>query len=212
MFAIAGSHRSGKTTLAKALAADLGIEFLETKVSDVFKEFGLDPKADLPFAARMTVQEKILRSLEVQYELRRGKQYIADRSPFDVLGYTMADIKRDTLDEDLRSRVYRQIGLAAEIIAKNLTACILLRPLPDQVDCATSAQACPLYMHHVYTCIKDMSESLAASLNARTGFVCVESFDVDHDARMADCGDFIREIQQHLGLITESPKIWLPNE
>ncbi|WEU67415.1 AAA family ATPase [Xanthomonas phage JGB6] len=46
-YGLAGSHRSGKTTLAHSVSAELDIPVLRTNVSDVFKNLGLSPKADL---------------------------------------------------------------------------------------------------------------------------------------------------------------------
>lgn len=205
MFGITGAHRSGKTTLAKELAESLGFEFLETKVTDVFTQLGVDPKANLPFDQRIDVQNEIMKSLQVQYELRSGKMFIADRTPFDVLGYTMADIQRNTLDEEMRAKVYRQVNFAAEIIANNLLACLILPPLHNQPEVAGKAQSCPLYMHHVYLCIKDMVGSLGSEI---PGFIAAEVVSLDINERIQDGLTFFGNIKSR---IKPEPKIWIPD-
>lgn len=205
MLALAGAHRSGKTTLARALAAAAKVEFLETKVSGVFANLGIDPKADLPFDQRLFVQNEILRSLEVQYALRKGSVFIADRSPLDVLGYTMAEIRRDTLDDAGRERVYDHVRYATKIIKDNLHGIALVRPLPNQVTGPGKAQACPLYMDHVYVCIQTMASNL--------GDYCPDlSLDEipydDHEDRMAHGAMFVDYVRDRY-----EPKVqlWTPS-
>lgn len=203
MYGLAGSHRSGKSTLARALADDLGIEFLETKVGDVFADLGLDPKANLPFDKRLDVQNAILRSIETQYALRNGARFVADRTPFDVLGYTMADIRRDTLDDTLQTRVYAHIGTAMQIVQEYMGGVILLRPLPNQPDAPGKAQSCPLYMYHVYLCIKDMIEG--------AGIMAAELMTTDHDERLVDARQFVQSVNAMYDNMEPEVKLWTPN-
>ena len=46
MIGLVGSHRTGKTTLARAFAEDSGIPFVETSTAEVFRRLGYDPKVD----------------------------------------------------------------------------------------------------------------------------------------------------------------------
>ncbi len=153
MYAIAGSHRSGKTTLAKELAARNGLKFLQTDVSDVFVELGLSPKQPLSYPLRLQVQEAILTRLENLYA-RQTAPFIADRSPYDVMGYTMAEIQRDTLDPKLLGTTRDHFARAARIGNQYIKVVFFLDPLPMPAEADTSAQACPLYMEHVSLCIR----------------------------------------------------------
>lgn len=205
MFALAGSHRSGKTTLARALADRMGIEFLETKVGDVFADLGIDPKAPLPFDKRLDVQNEILKTLDAQYALRKGKIFIADRSPFDVMGYTQADITRDAIDPKHRDLVAGHYQYAQRIIAQNLLAVMVLYPLPDQADAPGKAQACPYYMDHVYVTIKGMVETLSPHIRGLLTATC-QSYDLDE--RIDDGLYFFGTLKE---AIKPEPKIWTPN-
>lgn len=203
MYGLAGSHRSGKTTLARDLAADLGIEFLETKVGDVFTDLGLDPKQPLSFGDRLDVQNKILRNMETQFALRNGAAFIADRTPFDVLGYTLADVQRDTLDDAMRDRVHAHVGVAVQVAQEYLRGVMLVRPLPDQGNVHGKAQACPVYMRHVYILIRDMLETV--------GHMSAELTSLDHTERMEDAKQFITVVNGLYESMEPEVKLWTPN-
>lgn len=204
MFGLAGAHRSGKTTTARAIADKMGIEFLETKVVDVFKDFGVDPKDEVPFALRLDIQDAILESLRIQYRLRT-KPFVADRTPFDVLGYTQAEIGRTTVTSDLRDRVDAHWLNALMITKESLHSILLLPPLPNQIDAPGKAPACPLYMDHVYTLVK----SLATQGGDYLGTVVIaESMSTDFNNRVEDGTSLFSHVQ---GIYAPETKLWTPN-
>lgn len=207
MFALSGAHRSGKTTTARAIADRMGIDFLETRVGDVFKAMGIDPKADLPFEKRLTVQHEILVTLEGQYALRT-RPFIADRSPLDVVGYTMADIRRDTLqDPALYDRMAAHARYALRIVAQNLRAIMTLLPLENQAEVPGKAQSCPFYMDHVYTLIRAEVTDAAVILKPN-GFLAIESRTLDLEERIADGVAFFKYA---LDRYQPEIKLWTPN-
>ena len=88
---LCGSHRTGKTTLAKDIAARLGIDFVQTSTSEVFSENGLDPSKPMDFNTRIWIQNKVVSVAEKVWEAAQG-QFITDRTPIDMMAYTLADI------------------------------------------------------------------------------------------------------------------------
>lgn len=205
MFGLTGAHRSGKSTTAEIVANKMGIEYLETKVGDVFKNLGIDPKAGLDFAQRLDVQNAILRSLEVQYDLRAGKEFIADRTPFDVLGYTLADIQRDTLDDAMRDRMSAHLTYGEKIAAKHLRAIMLLYPLPHQSDVDGKAQACPFYRYHVSVCIQASIETGVQARQMR--LLAAASQSIELEDRVGDC---IKLFASARAALNPGPKLWTP--
>lgn len=91
-----GAQRTGKSTLAQAFSLKSGVPFVPTATTGVFKRLGVDPKADLPFDQRLVVQWEILKELAGQWAEQRG-DFVTDRTPLDMLAYTMADIQRTNL-------------------------------------------------------------------------------------------------------------------
>ncbi|MEW6520901.1 MAG: AAA family ATPase [Thermodesulfobacteriota bacterium] len=92
---LCGSHRTGKTTLARELASRTGMEFLLTTTSEVFAQNGLDPAAAMDFHTRLWIQHKVVEAAETVWQGARGP-FISDRTPLDMMAYTLADIQGDT--------------------------------------------------------------------------------------------------------------------
>lgn len=203
MFGLSGSHRSGKTTLAKLIAANLGIDFLETNLSSVFAAHGVDAKDDLPFAKRMEIQEEMMRLLEIKYGVRT-KPFIADRTPFDVLGYTVSEVHRGTMDDAMRDRYRAHLIHGLRIVTQSLRAIMVLDPLVNPTDAAGKAQACPVYMAHVDACIRAMIDQAGPLLPA--DFYVQPVYVQDLGEREAQS---VAYFKQFLPTI-EVPKLWTP--
>jgi len=97
---LSGAHRTGKTTLAKAVAGKMGLTFIETSTSAIFKELGLDPAATFDFAERLRIQDIILDRTVKQYAAHAGTASITDRTPLDMLAYTMSEALGTMRPED----------------------------------------------------------------------------------------------------------------
>jgi hypothetical protein len=86
-----GAHRTGKSTLARIIADQLGIHFLVTNVSQapIWKETQTSPSDIVVFSERLKIQFGLLDYLRGQYE-KAEKAFVADRTPLDLLGYLFA--------------------------------------------------------------------------------------------------------------------------
>lgn len=89
---LCGSHRTGKTTLAQKFSEGYGLPFVVTTTSDVFAENGLKPSSPMDFSTRLWIQDKIITAAE---EVWSGcdTPFITDRTPLDMLAYTLGDIQ-----------------------------------------------------------------------------------------------------------------------
>ena len=92
---LCGSHRTGKTTLAEAVSKKTGIPFVRTSTSEVFRRAGLDPAASLDFNKRLWIQNETLEAAKGVWEAA-GKSFITDRTPVDMMAYTLVDIQGST--------------------------------------------------------------------------------------------------------------------
>lgn len=98
---LSGAHRTGKTTLAIALADRLNIPFVRTTTSQVFAKLGLDPAEPMDFKTRLFVQHHVLESAEQVWQ-NSSSPFVSDRTPIDMIAYTLGDIQGKTeVDFDL---------------------------------------------------------------------------------------------------------------
>lgn len=92
MIGLIGAHGAGKTTLGKAVADRLGYHFCQTSISDVYKRLGKKPDERMTFDERMDVQYAILSELSIEWASYAGEKAITDRTPIDLIAYTLADL------------------------------------------------------------------------------------------------------------------------
>jgi AAA+ superfamily predicted ATPase len=75
-FGLCGGHRTGKTTLAQAIANQKNIPFIKTDTSAVFRKFGLDPALPMDFSTRLHIQHKVLEAAIAIWEHKLTKIYL----------------------------------------------------------------------------------------------------------------------------------------
>ncbi|TDW20497.1 AAA domain-containing protein [Rhizobium azibense] len=88
LYGVCGTHRSGKTTVAKALAEQLGIEFLDSSF-DVAKKFGYNPVGRMSLKDRMAMQILVLED-HIEKLKAAPRPLVTDRTPLDYFAYTLA--------------------------------------------------------------------------------------------------------------------------
>ena len=98
---LCGAHRTGKTTLAIAISSHLNIPFVRTTTSQVFADLGLDPAEPMDFKTRLFVQNHVLDAAEQVWQTS-VTPFVSDRTPIDMIAYTLGDIQGKTeVDFDL---------------------------------------------------------------------------------------------------------------
>lgn len=101
----AGSHRTGKTTLAKLVAEQVGVPFIQTSVSKVFSDLGYDPAKDYDLATRLMLQRAVLYDSIKKWESHDGSCFITDRTPVDFIGYTLASAHQEEITLELDDEI-----------------------------------------------------------------------------------------------------------
>lgn len=156
MKGLCGAQGVGKTTLAKAYADKHGAIFVETSVSKVIRAFGYDPsRADYDFSTRLDIQEEVLKQVDAIYScVPVGIDAVADRTPLDMLAYTMSEaIGNNVLPED-QERFAAYVQKCFEVTNKRFSAIVLVQPgIPLQADRDGKAVANLAYMEHLNSLI-----------------------------------------------------------
>lgn len=162
MLGIAGVHRSGKSTLAKEFADQYDMNYLETDVSSVFEELGLDPAVTYDFATRLKVQRAILRHVDKLYgiaEREERNNTITDRTPLDLLMYTYAEVAGDNLSEADTAALAAYTEECFEVLNRRFGMIMVLQPGIPIVEAPGKASTNTGYMEHLnMICLGLMSD------------------------------------------------------
>ncbi|UUZ75434.1 hypothetical protein LP414_27345 [Polaromonas sp. P1(28)-13] len=125
-------------------------------MSKIIRDFGHDPsKTDYDFKTRLDIQEEVLKQVDAIYDcVPAGVDAIADRTPLDMLGYTMAEaIGENVLPED-QNRFAAYVQRCFDVTNKRFSAVVLLQPgiplIPGRDGKAVANLA---YMEHLNSLI-----------------------------------------------------------
>ena len=141
-----GSHRTGKTTLAESFAKKTGATVVKMSIGSLQKELGFDSSnQSYDFDTRMEIQEHLLRRFEEIYMAVKGVDAVADRTPLDLIGYTMLAVK-DDLSEAQSDRLEKYVQDCINLTNEFFSALVLLQPGIPLSTAATSAKSCRAMM------------------------------------------------------------------
>lgn len=131
-----GSHRTGKTTLAKAYADKHDIDFIPMSVSPAYQVNGIPMGQVDDFVDRMLIQDTALNQYEFMLK-NQNKPFITDRCFLDLIAYTLADYPESPTEHEATwflSYAYKCNALNAQYFNKIM----LVRPGIPLETCETS--------------------------------------------------------------------------
>lgn len=147
MIGLVGSHRVGKTTLAAHVAERYGIPFVQTDTTGVFEKNGFDPKVDYDFETRLHIQRLIFDHFEEIYSAG-GHNFVTDRTPIDLLTYTFADVRRQTVGDDLGEAFEKYVDDCYTLANRHLSLLVLIQPGIPIEETPGKAPSNRPYMEH----------------------------------------------------------------
>lgn len=154
---ISGAHRVGKSTLAKRYAEKHGVQFLETSASACFAELGLDPAKTYDFKTRLDVQELILERFETIYKgASVASGAITDRTPLDLIAYTVADAVGDVVPADQQARFARYVSKCFEVLNKYFAFVVIVAPGVQIVEAEGKGALNMAYIEHLHTLFRGL--------------------------------------------------------
>lgn len=163
---LCGSHRTGKSTLAKAISLRTGKPFIKTLTSDVFRQHGLDPALPMDFKTRLSIQQQVLIAAEEIWHAEK-ESFITDRTPIDMMAYTLADIQGSTQVDF--SELERYVEHCFEVTNRFFDALIVLQPAIPLAHADGKAALNRAYMEHLNSLIL----GLCSDERLACGVLCV---------------------------------------
>ena len=150
MISLLGAHRVGKTSLARVYAEKHGAVFVETSVSAIFKELGRNPADVVDFKTRLDIQEHILERLgELYRSVPALAQVIFDRSPIDMLGYTMAEATGVKITPRDQARFRKYTADCFDLTNRHFSTLLLVQPGIPLVEAKGKAALSEAYIEHL---------------------------------------------------------------
>jgi hypothetical protein len=115
---LAGAHRVGKSTLAKAIAEHTGWTFIPSRTVEAFQRRGIDiSRIDMravPPLQRLEIQEDVLDMHEHDLWAQFANNWIADRSALDMATYATLELlgNKDTPEDRALAYIERCFAVA----------------------------------------------------------------------------------------------------
>lgn len=174
MIGICGCHRTGKTTLAKAMSRCVSEERyvpVEMKTASLLKDLGVTMKTKLKFEERLNVQDLLLKKYEEEYKWMsedeeiirttrdRNFAYVVDRTPIDVAAYLLAESNFQTATnisqsavEQFKNFMSRHISVTSKYIDMLVYVPIAINVVEEN----DKAPCNPIFMRHIDFLIQGM--------------------------------------------------------
>lgn len=157
LIGIAGASGTGKTTLAEAVAKQLGARFVRASITELGKAVGADPVSNMDVVERLQFQERMLAAfIQKLTDMDRSEVVIMDRSPLDMVGYMMAEINMHShldMNPELLKRADIYVEAAQKATAMFYDHVFLTSILPTYEAAETRPSWNPAYQRHVHLLI-----------------------------------------------------------
>ncbi|MFN5387885.1 MAG: AAA family ATPase [Pseudanabaena sp.] len=184
---LCGAHRTGKTTLAIAISSLLNIPFVRTTTSQVFAQLGLDPAEPMDFQTRLFVQNHVLDAAEQVWQ-ESASPFISDRTPLDMIAYTLGDIQGKTeVDFDLLSQYIDRCFASTNQFFQNLA---IIQPGIPLVYEEGKAALNAAYIEHINILVI----GLCSDRRLKTNVFCNARNAIDLEARILNILEHFGEI------------------
>jgi len=126
---LAGTHRSGKTTMAKAFAEDYGCDFVTISMTQIMADMGLEPADIQDVKTRLKVQHKAVEACDRVFTGRKTA-FISDRTPIDVAAYTLGDAVQGFYGTEHDAEVLKLIDDCIDITNMAFAGVLYVPPSP----------------------------------------------------------------------------------
>lgn len=187
LFGISGASGTGKTTLAKRIAEELGITYMPTSITECARKHGFTAVSSLSMRDRLTLQMKLLED-HVTMITEAQRPLIVDRTPVDMIAYMMCEVEmmsHTRMTPEVTTAVDEYVTLCLETTAKLYDSIFVLEQLDHYEIKATRPPENRAYQTHT-------SLVMVGALNRLGGRVnCTLVRQADLNLRTEYVSDFI---------------------
>lgn len=177
MIFLAGAHRTGKSTLAAAWAKKHKVPFVQTDTASIMRSLGIEPNAKLAFSERLAVQRQILERTVAEVYRPAAPTGICDRSPLDMLAYTMVEVAGHTLTPELEVQFQKYLYDCYHATNRFASSVIVVQPGIPIVAADGKAPLSKGFMEHFNAVVLGLLQN--PLLDARSYFIPRDKLDLD---------------------------------
>lgn len=167
LYGLVGAHRSGKTTLAKRIAEDLGIHLHLTSTTEVAQKYGFDPVAPMSLKDRIRMQLILLTEHCGQLD-KLPRPLIVDRTPLDYMAYMLAEVgmvSHMTASPEILLLIDKFITACLNATRQHYDCLYYLDPLEEYVMEPGKPAENPAYQRHIALLIQGALYQLHGVVN-----------------------------------------------
>ena len=136
LFGLVGASRTGKTTLAKAVAEDLSILYQPASITEMAKSHGFDAVAPMSLRDRVNLQFLLLEDYLDLLD-RTARPAILDRTPIDMIGYLLAEFDMNShlkVEQETLDSAAAYLDLCIQATERFFDTLVIVGPLENYVE------------------------------------------------------------------------------
>lgn len=167
LYGFTGSSGTGKTTLAKSVAASLGIEYMSASITEISHKHGFNSVAPMTIQDRLRLQWILLEE-HLQMLKNAPRPLIVDRTPLDFIGYMFAEIDMHShirMSPDEIDEVERYRHLCLKAVVGNYDHVFVTGQLPHYEVKASRPADNRAYQSHSQMIMEAAAYSLTGNLS-----------------------------------------------
>jgi hypothetical protein len=199
-FGLSGSHRSGKTTLAKEVAKVTGIHYLDASTTAIMEGTGFNPVGtDHSVEKRLVAQEFLLKEF-TKMAMKAPYPFISDRTPIDYAAYMLGEVTMHNTSAEVGARVDTYVKDCLTITARLFSCVMAVRPIGISYEVRSDKPPENLgYQRLIQTLVEGTLSCIEEVGDGRTNAVTILVKDLDDRVGYAiECINATQKQQQRL--------------
>jgi len=174
MIGFTGASRTGKSTLARLSAENLGFTYHEMRTAEIMAGGGFENIGNLPIEERIAAQEFYLKRYEeIIAELPRP--VMVDRTPLDLIGYMMAEVGMHATTVEQGERIRQFSERALTLANRNFGIIFIPMPLPTYQVADGKAPPNAAYQWHTHWIMEGAAQMMRGPTMVRISALDLET-------------------------------------
>lgn len=177
LFGFTGASGTGKTTLARMTADDLGITYHSASITETGRKHGFNPVGFMAIQDRLEMQKKLLAD-HIEAITAAERPLVVDRTPLDMAAYMLAEVgmySDKTLSAEFLKEVDEYAALCVSVTQRLYDTVFFVGQLPDYEESETRPPLNRAYQTHTQM----IMQGFALVIHGATNYMALRSPDLE---------------------------------